>query len=84
VVRSLAAIRTELSEGFHFVSGNKLLEAQAVFQSVLHALLLVIVSSDGEAKEVSGLNALAAELRLPVLVARHGCFSPRILIRRFN
>lgn len=52
VVRSLPSVRAELSEGFRSVSGNKLPEAQAVFQSVLQSLLLVVVSSDEEAKEV--------------------------------
>ncbi|KAH7886951.1 coatomer WD associated region-domain-containing protein [Phlebopus sp. FC_14] len=51
VVRSLASICAELSEGFRLVSGNKLPEARAVFRSVLQALLLVVVSSDAEAKE---------------------------------
>ncbi|KAL4072497.1 coatomer WD associated region-domain-containing protein [Scleroderma yunnanense] len=50
-VRSLTSIRSEFSEGFRFVSGNKLPEAQAVFRSVLHGLLLMVVSSDTEAKE---------------------------------
>ncbi|KIL00335.1 hypothetical protein PAXRUDRAFT_130065 [Paxillus rubicundulus Ve08.2h10] len=49
--RSFASVRTELAEGFRFVSGNKLPEAQIVFRSVLQALLLVVVSSDAEAKE---------------------------------
>lgn len=52
VVRSLPSVRTELSEGFRSVSGNKLPEAQAIFRSVLQTLLLVVVSSDEEAKEV--------------------------------
>ncbi|KAJ7130250.1 WD40-repeat-containing domain protein [Mycena epipterygia] len=51
VVRSLASIRVELSEGFRFVSGNKLAEAPTVFRSVLRALLLVPLSSDDEAKQ---------------------------------
>lgn len=51
-VRSLASIRTELSEGFRAVSGNKLPEAQITFRSVLHSLLLVAVTSDDEATEV--------------------------------
>lgn len=55
VVRSLPSVRTELSEGFRFVSGNKLPEAQAVFRTVLQTLLLVVVSSDEEAKEVRQL-----------------------------
>jgi len=52
VVRPLPSVRTELSEGFRSVSGNKLPEAQAIFRSVLQTLLLVVVSSDEEAKEV--------------------------------
>ena len=51
-VRTLASIRLELSEGFRAVSGNKLSDAQTAFRSALHALLLVPVSSDAEAKEV--------------------------------
>ena len=51
-VRTLASIRTELSEGFRAVSGNKLPDAQVVFRSVLRSLLLVPISSDSEAKEV--------------------------------
>lgn len=51
-VKSLQSTRSELSEGFRAVSGNKLSEAQTIFRSVLHALLLVPVSSDSEAKQV--------------------------------
>lgn len=49
--RTLQYALVELSEGYRFVSG-KLPEAQMVFRSVLQGLLLV-VSSDEEAKEVS-------------------------------
>jgi len=51
-VRSLETIRAELAEGYRFVSMNKLAEAQSTFRSVLQALLLVVVSSDDQAKEV--------------------------------
>ena len=51
-VRTLASIKAELGEGFRAVSGNKLPEAQTVFRSVLHSLLLVPISSDADAKEV--------------------------------
>lgn len=37
------------------MSSNKLVEAQDVFRSVLHALLLVVISSDDEAKLVSSM-----------------------------
>ncbi|KDQ58434.1 hypothetical protein JAAARDRAFT_128617 [Jaapia argillacea MUCL 33604] len=50
-VRTLQSVRSELSEGFRAVSGNKLAEAQAVFRSILYELLLIAVSSDQEAKE---------------------------------
>ena len=56
VVRSLASVRVELSEGFRFLTGNKLVEAQTVFRSVLRALLLVPLSSDEEAKQASLLR----------------------------
>lgn len=51
-VRSLQSIRSELAEGYRFVSGNKLVDAQNTFRSVLQALLLVVLSSDDEAKQV--------------------------------
>lgn len=35
------------------MSGKKLVEAQNTFRSVLHALLLVVLSSDDEAKQAS-------------------------------
>ena len=53
--RTIQSIRTELSEGFRRVSGNKLPEAKAVVRSVLQALLLVSVSSDSEGKEVGAV-----------------------------
>jgi coatomer protein complex subunit alpha (xenin) len=52
-VKSLASVRAELSEGFRNVSGNRLPEAQAAFRSALQALLVVAVSSNDEAAEVS-------------------------------
>jgi coatomer protein complex subunit alpha (xenin) len=52
IMRSLSSIRSELSEGYRFVSGNKLPEAQVVFRTVLHALLLIPVTSDDEARIV--------------------------------
>jgi coatomer subunit alpha len=45
--RTLQSIRSELAEGYRFVS-NKLAEAQTTFASVLQALLLVVVSSNDE------------------------------------
>ncbi|KAG6890249.1 hypothetical protein C0992_002658 [Termitomyces sp. T32_za158] len=48
--RSLQSVRSELAEGYRLVSGNKLSEAQATFRSVLQSLLLVVLSSDDEAK----------------------------------
>lgn len=53
VVRSLQSVRSELAEGYRFVSGNKLADARDTFRSVLQALLLVVLSSDDEAKQVS-------------------------------
>jgi len=50
IVRSLPSIRAEISEGYRFVSGAKLAEAQTTFRSVLQTLLLVPVTSDDEAK----------------------------------
>lgn len=49
--RSLQSIRSELADGYRFVSGNKLADAQTTFRSVLQALLLVVLSSDDGAKQ---------------------------------
>ncbi|KAF9530156.1 coatomer subunit alpha-2 [Crepidotus variabilis] len=49
-VRSLQSIRTDLADGYRFVSGNKLAEAKTTFRSVLELLLLVVLSSDEEAR----------------------------------
>ena len=61
-VRTLQSVRAELSEGYRFVSGNKLPEAQTTFRSVLQGLLLVVVSSDDEGKEVSRILFLYPSL----------------------
>ena len=52
-VNTITSIRSELSEGFRAVSGNRLAEAQTAFRGALQRLLLVPVSSDSEAKEVN-------------------------------
>jgi coatomer protein complex subunit alpha (xenin) len=67
-VRSLESIRTELAEGYRFVSMNKLTEAQSSFRSVLQALLLVVVSSDDEAKEWRNTVTAAREYLLGVSI----------------
>lgn len=67
VVRSLESIRTELAEGYRFVSMNKLAEAQSTFQFVLQALLLVVVSSDDQAKEV-GFRDFISEPSFLILI----------------
>ncbi|KAI6116323.1 coatomer WD associated region-domain-containing protein [Pisolithus sp. B1] len=67
-VRTLATIRGELTEGFRLVSGNKLQDARAAFRSVLQALLLVIVSSDADAKEWRDTVTTAREYLLGVSI----------------
>lgn len=52
-VKTLTNIRPELVEGYRAVQGNKLPEAQALFRSVLMSLLLVPITSDAEAADVS-------------------------------
>lgn len=52
-VRTVESVRAELAEGFKQVSSNKLPEAQVTFRTALHSLLLVPLSSDEEAREVS-------------------------------
>jgi coatomer protein complex subunit alpha (xenin) len=66
--RTLQSVRTELSEGYRFVSGNKLPEAQTAFRSVLQGLLLVVVSSDDEAKEWRNTVTAAREYLLGVSI----------------
>jgi len=53
VSRSLQSVQSELAEGYRLVSGNKLADARETFRSVLQTLLLVVISSDDEAKQVS-------------------------------
>ncbi|PPR07467.1 hypothetical protein CVT26_013437 [Gymnopilus dilepis] len=67
-VRSLQSIRAELTEGYRLVSGNKLPEARDVFRSVLQALLLVVLSSDDEAKLWRETVTSAREYLLGVLM----------------
>jgi coatomer protein complex subunit alpha (xenin) len=67
-VRSLQSIRSELAEGYRFVSGNKLVDAQNTFRSILHALLLVVLSSDDEAKQWRETVTTAREYLLGVSI----------------
>jgi len=50
---TVQSVRSELSEDYQFVSANKLPEAEEKSCSMLQSLLLVAVSSDSEASEVS-------------------------------
>lgn len=70
-----------MADGYRLVSGNKLTEAQATFRSVLETLLLVVLSSDDEAKLVRfspPLMCLGSNDH--VLVARNGHICPRVPI----
>jgi coatomer subunit alpha len=67
-VRTLQSIRSELGEGYRFVSGNKLAEAQTTFRSVLQALLLVVVSSDDEGKEVLPFPTASFDLNADIVI----------------
>ncbi|KAF8884902.1 coatomer subunit alpha-2 [Gymnopilus junonius] len=66
--RSLQSIRAELTDGYRLVSGNKLAEARDTFRSVLQALLLVVLSSDEEAKQWRDTVTAAREYLLGVLI----------------
>ncbi|KAF9448057.1 coatomer subunit alpha-2 [Macrolepiota fuliginosa MF-IS2] len=66
--RSLQSVRSDLAEGYRFVSGNKLADAQAAFRSVLHTLLLVVISSDEEAKQWRDTVTSAREYLLGVSI----------------
>ena len=52
-VVTLESIKPELQEGYKAVSGARLADAQTAFKSVLKNLLLVSVTSDAEATEVT-------------------------------
>lgn len=65
-VLTLRQIRSELSEGFRAVLGNKLSDAQQTFRSVLQSLLFVVVSSHDEAKEWRDTVTIAREYLLGV------------------
>lgn len=67
-VHTLASIRSEMTEGFRAVSGNRLTDAQAAFRTALQHLLLVSVASDAEAKEWRELVTLAREYLLGVSI----------------
>src|ERR1700722_11785311 len=58
IMRSLTSIQSELSEGYRLVSGNKLPEAKIVFRAVLFALLLVVVTTDDEARIVRQITVI--------------------------
>ncbi|TFK34464.1 coatomer subunit alpha-2 [Crucibulum laeve] len=66
--RSLQSIRSELVEGYRHVSGNRLADAQSTFRSVLQALLLVVLSSDDEAKQWRDTVTAAREYLLGVSI----------------
>lgn len=57
-VKTLQNVKPELLEGYKAVQGNKLPEAQEHFRNVLMNLLLVPITSDAEAADVSTSNHL--------------------------
>ncbi|KAI0064361.1 coatomer subunit alpha-2 [Artomyces pyxidatus] len=67
-VVTLRQARSELAEGFRFVSGNKLSDAQTTFRSVLQSLLFVVASSNDEAKEWRDTVTTAREYLLGVSI----------------
>ncbi|ESK90725.1 coatomer alpha subunit [Moniliophthora roreri MCA 2997] len=66
--RSLQSVRSELSEGYRAVSGNKLAEAKEIFQSVLRGLLLIALTSDEEARQWRDTVTTAREYLLGVSI----------------
>jgi coatomer subunit alpha len=85
IARSLSSVRTELAEGYRFVSSNKLMDAQTTFRVVLQSLLLVAVTSDEEAKNVSTscFSQIAIDIR-PFAVERHSHYCMRVLACSFH
>ncbi|KAF5389654.1 hypothetical protein D9757_004110 [Collybiopsis confluens] len=66
--RTLQSVRSEFAEGARDVAGNRLSDAQATFRSVLRALLVVVLTSDDEAKQWRDLVTLAREYLLGVSI----------------
>ncbi|KAK7435504.1 hypothetical protein VKT23_019626 [Stygiomarasmius scandens] len=62
----LKQVRATLSEGYRALSSNKLSDAQEVFRSVLKTLLLVVLTSDDEAKQWRETVTAAREYLLGV------------------
>ncbi|EPS97096.1 hypothetical protein FOMPIDRAFT_102011 [Fomitopsis schrenkii] len=65
-VKTVSALRAEVTEGCRLLSGAKLPEAQDVFRSVLRDLLLVPIASDEEAKLWRDMVTMSREYLLGV------------------
>ncbi|KAJ3935811.1 MAG: coatomer subunit alpha-2 [Lentinula lateritia] len=66
--RSLQFIRSEFADGARDVAGNRLVNAQATFRSVLRALLVVVLTSDEEAKQWRDMVTSTREYLLGVSI----------------
>jgi len=51
-IHSISSIKNDLREAYRSVQANKLPDAEAAFRAILETLLLVIITTDEEAKEV--------------------------------
>jgi hypothetical protein len=79
---TVQSLRSELSEGYRFVSGNRLPKAKKKFCSILQSLLLVAVSSDKEANEVS-LFSRGCWMRINTVAVAPNChFCTRVFTWR--
>ncbi|KAH9933850.1 coatomer WD associated region-domain-containing protein [Fomitopsis serialis] len=65
-VKTLAALRAEITEGCRLLSGAKLPEAQDTFRSVLRELLLIPIASDGDANLWRDMVTMSKEYILSV------------------
>jgi coatomer subunit alpha len=52
-------VKADLREAYRAVQANKLSDAETAFRAILHTLLLVVITTDEEAKEVRHLVTLS-------------------------
>ncbi|KAF8586601.1 coatomer subunit alpha-2 [Ramaria rubella] len=67
-VHSLSSVKTELREAYRAVAGNKLSDAETAFRSILQILLLIVITTDEEAKEWRNLVTSTKEYLLGVTI----------------
>ncbi|KAF8531096.1 coatomer subunit alpha-2 [Gautieria morchelliformis] len=68
LVHSISSVKADLREAYRAVQANKLSDAETVFRAILHTLLLVVITTDEEAKEWRSLVTSTKEYLLGVSI----------------